>query len=261
MKQGLRLAARALGSYLVLGIVCLLILMGIEWLWLSIALNALLILGVSSMMFFDGGAQGERAATASATMLRVKAEGRNTDSLQKEGFSVKAGVVCMVAVLLPLMIVAGANLIAEPHYPPVIVNPVSDEQLEAEFERMANGENLPEGIEHVDGTARSVDQGATDAPEQAEDEVAVNPFSVVARIVFVPVFSVYTLFADNPHGLNIVFVFAALFFALPEGLGYLCGPGFRRKKLEAIQKGKQKKMRNLKVNKQKREPKQPKHEV
>lgn len=222
MKQGLILGGRALGSYAAAVLLCPLVLGGIgpEWHWAQIALNVLLLLAMVYVMYVDGGARGERAATLSATLKRMRESGQPIDpALSARRFMRGVALIAYLTAAVPLMLVAAANLIAEPFYPPVITTePVAPD---------APDETMPE----------------------AETEpTVINPYNLTARVIFLPALSMYRSFADNPHGLNLMFLAMALLSPLAEPLGYLSGPRWRRKKLEAIKAGKRKKQRNLKVN-------------
>ncbi|MDO4548135.1 MAG: hypothetical protein Q4D04_08560, partial [Clostridia bacterium] len=102
------------------------------------------------------------------------------------------------------------------------------------------------------------------AQMQAEAEQAraeTNYFSVATRAVFMPFFSVYASFNQNPDGLNLLFALLSLIIPVPAAVGYLMGPSFRLKKLKAIETGKKRKLKKLKVAQKKHEAKKPKMEV
>ena len=89
--------------------------------------------------------------------------------------------------------------------------------------------------------------------EESEEDVVINPVNVVARAVFMPYVSVYTLVSGKV--LNALFFLFSLPLPAACAAGYLMGPKMRDKKLHDIAKGKKRKMRNLKVNKKPRTPK------
>jgi hypothetical protein len=79
-----------------------------------------------------------------------------------------------------------------------------------------------------------------DAAAQAQDELAslpFNPFNAVARIVFVPFLSLYSLLINHLMVLYILFVPLSFFLPAFALAGYLQGPRLRAKKLMAIKKG------------------------
>ena len=102
------------------------------------------------------------------------------------------------------------------------------------------------------------------AAAQAESDKALsetNYVNVASRVVFMPIFSVYSFFNRNPDGLNLIFVLFSLIVPVPAVAGYLSGPAMRLKKLKDIETGKKRKLKKLKVHQKKREVKPPKMEV
>lgn len=246
IKQGLKLGGRALSTYILGMVLCLLLCASIggEWYWAQVLLNLALLAGMGLLMFNDGGYRGERACTMTATVERMNSEGKQPSSDMLGGqFDKRVAVVGFLVCALPLLIVAGVNLIAEPYYPPVIVEETDltlEEQAE-QYEALSDEEK---------------------AALQAEAEATpTNWPNVVTRVVFMPFVSVFRPFGQNPHGLNLLFVLLAMLASLPAPIGYLCGPMLRRKKLIDIEKGKKRKLRKLKVHQKPKEPRKPKMEV
>ena len=263
MKQGLKLAGRALATYFLMLILSLLILPGIggDWYWAQIVLNVLMLGVMALLMYADGGTQGEHAATISATAERMRAEGRPVEDLKAKCFTRRAALVCYLVILTPFLLVACVNLIAEPYYPPVIIEQ-SDYDLDAALDAPMQTEVQIDPKTDIQAEGQiAIPQGAENSTETSEAEQSINPFNVAARAVFMTTLSIYSLLGQNPHGLNLLFILFALLIPLPETLGYLAGPKLRQKKLIAIEKGKRRKMRNLKMNKRQPKPREPKHEV
>lgn len=244
MKQGLAMGGRALSTYVVSMVLLLLVGLGIsdDWYWLQLVINVAMLGGMGMLLFSDGGVRGERACTLDVTRERMRADGHTPDpSVEHNGFSQKAMLVAYLTAVLPLLLIAGVNLAVEPYYPapvfessPWLDEALSGEHTEAEIQALVDA----------------------NAPTDAEPTL-VNWANVVARIAFIPFLASYRWFYQDPHGLNLLFVAFALLYPLPEIAGYAMGPKLRVKKLQAIQKGKKRKMRNLKVNQKRREPPKP----
>lgn len=245
MRQGLNMGGRALGTYVMALVLALLAGLGIssDLYWLQISINVFLLAGMCLMLLSDGGVRGERACTTTATIARMEKEGKTPDETTRAGrFERKNALIGYIAAALPLLLLACANLVAEPFYPPVIIEETQiDLDMSVESEEEA--------------------QAYLQAHEPPEEETPVNWINVAARVGFSPVMASYWAFRQNPHGLNLLFLAFSLIWPLPQTIGYLRGPALREKKLRDIEKGKKKKMRNLRVNKKPRTPKPPKMEV
>jgi hypothetical protein len=74
-------------------------------------------------------------------------------------------------------------------------------------------------------------------PAEADETQAFNPYNTIARLVFMPFVSVYTLLAKHLMVLYILMVPFSFFLPAFGLIGYLNGPKLRKKKLEAIKKG------------------------
>ena len=240
------MGARALSTYLIALVLCLLLCaqIGPDWYWAQVVLNLAMLAGMGFMMFSDGGYRGERACTMTATVDRLEGEGRQPSADMLAGrFAPKAAVVAFLTCALPLLLVAGVNLAVEPYYPPVIMeeSSLTMEELSEQYAQMSEEELA--------------------ALKAEADATPTNWVNVAARAVYMPFVFAYRPFGDNPHGLNLLFLAFSLRSALPEPAGYLCGPRLRKKKLMDIEKGKKRKLKKLKVNPKPREPKKPKMEV
>ena len=98
---------------------------------------------------------------------------------------------------------------------------------------------------------------ALNAVEKAADQ-PVNWVNIAARLVYMPYVFSYSMVSQS--ALNWLFLLYA--FPLPAAAfaGYMSGPALRQKKLKDIALGKKRKMRNLKVHRERR-PRGPKAEV
>lgn len=248
IKQGLKLGAGALITYFISAILSmtLLVEMSGKWYALQVILNLVLFGLMALLMFQNGGNAGEKACTITATVERIRQEGREPDPKVLKGrFDKRVALIAFLTCALPLFIVAGVNLAAEPYYPPVLVDPAAPtvEEIAQQYSEMSDEE-----------------RAAFDA-QIAEEKTPTNWVNVVARVVNMPYICVYSPMGMNPHGLNLLFLLFAVVSALPTPIGYLCGPALRKKKLMDIEKGKKRKMKRLKVNRKPRKPSPPKMEV
>lgn len=262
MKSGLSMAWRMIGYHLVMLVISLLFLwmMGENY-WLQLVLNAALLVGYGFLLYNDGGANGEKAATLSVALDRQREEGRGIDpKIQAQAFSKKTAVVGYIFGVLPLLLIALVNLAVEPLYPAFVPAP-------RETEIVDEAEQTPDAMPTLAPEAAgetSIDQTEpAPAEEEAEpiDWSQFNWVNVIARIAFAPYIFAYTPLENNVHTLYLLFMLFALAIPVLEPIGYLQGPRLRQKKLVMIEKGKKKKMRNLRVNKKPRTPKKPKMEV
>lgn len=240
---------RAIGSYAVTAFLALILLAGVgaSQIWIQIGLSFVLIAGMCYISFLDGGARGERACTVSATVERIKNENGKVESdMLKDCFSKKVALTAYALIASVLLLVSVINIIAAPYYPPVIISSVNEmslEEMAAAYEAMTD------------------EEVAAMRAEAEKARASTNYFNVAARAVFMPFFSVYPSFNDNPEGLNLLFLLFSVLIPIPEVAGYLMGPSLRVRKLKAIEAGKKRKLKKLRVNQKKREIKPPKMEV
>jgi len=231
MKMGLKMAARGWTYHFVALMVCLLFVSGLGSGVIAIALNALLLVGMWIMALNDGAYTGEKACTVAATLEKQAKEGRKVEEkLRSQVYDKKVAAWALIICMLPLLLIASANLIAAPFFP-------EEEIVETEAEEESFSFNY-------------------DMDEESADSVPVNGFKVAARLAFMPYVSVYSLVSTNT--LNWLFLPFSLPIPLMLAIGYLMGPSLRIKKLRDIALGKKRKMRNLKVHKK---PRQQKAEV
>ncbi len=246
------MGARALGVYGIALVLCAMLCLPIggDWYWAQALLNVALLAGMGLMSFADGGYRGERACTVAALEQRQLQEGRTPGPEVAAGkFYPAAALVAFLTCALPLLAVAGLNLAAEPYYPQAVVDSAQAQQQEA----------LLEQLEQM--TPEEQEQALLEVQELAQQAGPTNWFNVVARITFMAYVFLYQPFAQNPHGLNCLFILLALLPALPAPIGYLLGPKLRKKKLVEMEKGKKRKLKRLRVHQKPRTPREPKREV
>lgn len=230
MKTGLKMAMHGWSYHLVAALICLMFISGISG-WLSIALNAVLMIAIWGMVFNDGAYNGEKACTLAASLEKQEKEGRRVDEkLKTQVYNKKVAAWVLIIGMLPLLLVSTANLIAAPFFPETEVAQTVEEEESFSFDY--------------------------DYEEKAAEEVPVNGFNVAARLVFMPYVAVYSLVSSGT--LNWLFLLFSLPLPLFQCIGYLFGPKLRAKKLHDIALGKKRKQRNLKVHKK---PRQQKAEV
>ncbi len=270
MKPALRMGRQMIMYHIVAMILSLLFISMLgSILWLQIVLSLLLLLAYGWMLYGDGCARGERAATLSVQMDRQLSEGRAVDaglasdvfkkSTAWKGYLIGVSITALIAI---------ANIAAEPFYPPY--QPVSEAQMAEINATMEQAQQMAVQSELAAESGEVAAVDATAAPEPASDSDAefnatgvapINWFNVVARVVFMPFLFLYSPLQYHAVLLNWLFLALALLVPLAEPIGYLQGPKLRQKKLALIEQGKKRKMRNLKVNKKPRTPKKPKMEV
>lgn len=230
--------------------------------WLQALLNCVLLFGYGYMLFSDGCVRGERAATLSVQLDNQRTEGRPIAPEQEAlTFRKKTAYIGYAIGVLPLLIIALLNLGAEPFYPEF--KPATDEEIaliEQQLNQASSSMLMPE-LEEGAVPEKAEPTAETVPAAEATSAEPVNWFSIVARVAFSPYLFTYTPLMNQPHLLYLLFVAFALAIPVAEPIGYLQGPRLRQKKLEMIQKGKRKKMRNLKVNNKPNTPKKPKMEV
>ncbi len=232
MKVSLGYAARTWGLYAVLMLLSLLFLAGSAGSVVMIVLNIILLAGFLLVAFNEGAYNGERACTLEVTLEKQLKEGRAVDEKTRmQVFSRKTGVMMLVICLVPFLLISALNLAVAPFYPAV-------ETAEEETERE------PFTYDY-------------DALENAE-ETKLNVVNIVARVVYMPYVFSYSMV--SPGTLNLLFLLYAFPAPVAAFVGYMSGPAMRQKKLKDIALGKKRKMRNLKVNRQ-RKPRGPKAEV
>ncbi len=235
MKMGLKYATHVWGYYAVALAIGLMFLSGMGSTWFAIALDAVLMLAIMLMVFNDGAYNGEKACTLTVSLEKQFKEGRRIDEkLKAQVFNRKIAAWILIIGALPFLLISAVNAIVAPLYPEVIYDQAAEQEQQ---EKVGSFE-----FDYSD--------------EQQEPGAPVNGVNVIARLVFMPFVSVYTMVRGNV--LNALFFLFSLLLPCMEAVGYLCGPKMRDKKLHDIARGKKRKMRNLKVNKK---PRQQKAEV
>ena len=118
MKLGLKMAAHGWIYHAAGILICLMFVSGIGSNWLALALNGLLLVALWGMVFNDGAYNGERACTLAASLDKQTKEGRQIDErLKAQVYDKRVAAWALIIGMLPMMLVAAANLIAEPFFP------------------------------------------------------------------------------------------------------------------------------------------------
>lgn len=267
MKYALGMAGRMLSYHLIAMILGMLFLAGLgeNLYWLQVIINVLLLVGYGFLLYSDGGYRGEKAATMTATVAKRREGGQNVDPDMIAQCFNKATAIkgYVLGIALPL-ILAVVNLAVAPMYPTASVSPEQSQRIEQLGEIIAQSQADPEEAERLCGELGVTVEEAQEEYEAFAEEMSkypINWVNIVTRVAFMPYVAVYTPLAGRPDVLNALFVLFSVLAPLAEPIGYLNGPRLRKRKLEAIQKGKRRKMRNLRVNKKPRPPKKPKMEV
>ena len=229
MNVSLSYAARTWGIYAVLVFLCLLFMTGASGSVILTILNIAVLLGFILVAFNEGAYNGEKACTLAVSLEKQMKEGRVVDEkTRRQVFSKKTGVTMLVICLIPFLLISVLNLAVAPMYPEVETTQVEREKW-------------------------------TDPNEVAETvETRVNPVNIIARLVFMPY--VFTYGWVSSATLNLLFLLYGIPMPVAAFVGYMMGPALRQKKLKDIALGKKRKMRNLKVNRQ-RKSRGPKAEV
>ncbi len=222
-------------------------------LWLHAALNALFVAGLALLVWSESGYVGERAETLRAA-LEARRE-RRSDRTQGGGeglspqnrgdrlfrrvaaaFDRRDPQPCVAARLPSILDPSPASELpgtTSEAAPPALA---TDSELPG-----ASGEAAPPALAtDSELPGASGEAAPPDAAAQAQDELAslpFNPFNAVARIVFVPFLSLYSLLINHLMVLYILFVPLSFFLPAFALAGYLQGPRLRAKKLMAIKKG------------------------
>ena len=232
MKVSFSYALKTWGVYAGLLLLCLLFLAGSSESVVMTILNIIVLILFVLVAYNDGAYSGEKACTLEVSLEKQLKEGRVVDEkVKKQTFSRKTGVTALVICLMPFLLISALNLAVAPLYPAV-------ETVEEETERE------PFTYDY-------------DAAENAQAQ-PVNWVNIIARVVFMPY--VFTYSRVSASTLNILFLLYGIPMPLAAFIGYMRGPALRRKKLKDIALGKKRKMRNLKVHRQ-RKPRGPKAEV
>jgi len=231
MKMGLKLATQVWSYYLLALLIGVVFISGLGGAWYGLLINGLFVLGMMLTSFSIGAYHGEKACTMGVTLEKQVKEGRRIEeALKGQVFSRKVAAWILIFSSLPFLLVSTVNAIVAPFYPEITVEDMQDQETTGSFE-----------FQYDDNDA---------------EETQINPVNIVARMVFMPFVSIYTVV--NGSVLNALFFLFSLLMPGSAAVGYLCGPKLRAKKLHDIALGKKRKMRNLKVHKK---PRQPKAEV
>ena len=231
MKTGFKLATHIWSYHLLMVLIGVVFISGMSGTWYGLLVNAVLVLGMIAMALNEGAYHGEKACTLAVSLEKQVKEGRGIDEgLKEQVFKRKVAAWILIFGSLPFLLISTINVIAAPFYPEITVEDMKETEETGSF--------------------------AFQYEEEAEEGTAVNTVNVVARLVFMPFVSVYTMVDGSV--LNALFFLFSLLTPGAEAIGYLCGPKLRDKKLKDIARGKKRKMRNLKVHKK---PRQQKAEV
>ena len=230
MNIGLKFAARVWMYYAIALVVCIMFLLGGGT--IQIILNIALFAGIVLLCINEGGYRGEKACTLAASLEKQQKDGRRIDPLQsKQVWNRKVAAQMVVFCVIPLWLIAAIN---------VAVVPVLDQAALTEEEIALQNDPfaIPDDAESDD--TQSLTQSQT-------------IIKMVTRVLFMPFVCVYGLVSETV--LNWLLFLFALPFPIAAYAGYMMGPKLREKKLKDMMKGKRRKQRNLKVNKQPRKPK------
>jgi hypothetical protein len=219
VKQGFKFAVHVWGYHLIAALIGILFISTMSGV-LGIIVNSLLIAGVVGIALNEGSYQGEKAATAAATIEKQEKEGRRVSELQKKAvFKRSVAVWAIILGCLPFLLLSGVNMIDAQKAP------VTAEQQDTEIVLNYEGEAVASGL-------------------------STTPVNTAARMVFSSYIAFYALV--DAGTLNVLFFVFSLPVGLAMGIGYLFGPRMRNRKLYDIAKGKKRKQRNLKVHKKSR---------
>lgn len=221
MKLALKYAGRMWGIYAVLMLLSIFFVIGIGSAIWQLALGALMLAGFGVLLFNEGGYIGEKACTLGVLLDRQVKEGRKVDQQQySETWSVKNGVRALIVMVIPFLLLATVNAVVYPLYP----------------EAPAVEEETPDS-----GTGFLIEDMT-----EPEDVVVVptNWVQMITRVVFAPYAALFTLIPAKV--LNLLFFLFALLLPACDFAGYLCGPRLRERKLKDIARGKRRKMRKMK---------------
>lgn len=221
MKLAFKYAGRMWGIYAVLTLLSIFFVIGIGSEGWQLALGGLLLVGFGVLLFNEGGYVGEKACTLGALLDRQVKEGRKIDQQQySETWSVKNGVRALIVMVIPFLLLATVNAVVYPLYPEAPA-------IEEEAPQSSTGFLIEDMTE----------------PEDVET-VPTNWVQMITRVVFAPYAALFTLVPARV--LNLLFFPFALLLPACDFAGYLCGPRLRARKLKDIARGKRRKMRKMK---------------
>ena len=233
MEVSFKSASKVWGLYLVAVLVSVLFLSSLNTGVIQLVLGVVLLAAFVLLAYSDGAYNGERGCTLNATIEKQVKEGRSVaEQTARYAFSRKTAIVTFVICLIPFLAVSTINLIAEPFFPETVVEEEEEEHEAFYFDY--------------------------DADPTERETVRTNWAKIVARVLYMPYVFVYERVSN--HTLNWLFMLFAFVMPTSQLVGYLSGPRLRKKKLHDIALGKKRKMRNLKVHKDKG-PRRPKAEV
>ncbi len=222
MKQTMKYTTRMWGIYAVLMLLSLFFIMSVTNTAVQVALCVALLAGFGLLLFNEGGYNGEKACTLAALLDRQIKEGRSVDREQyAQTWSKKNALRMFVMMILPFVLIALINLAVAPLYP-------TAEEAEVQEEEVSSTGFIVEDVE---------EPGEEDAP-------ATNWVNVITRIVYSPYCALYGHVSASL--LNWLFLPLGLLLPACDVIGYLCGPRLREKKLKDIAKGKRRKLRKMK---------------
>lgn len=224
VKQGFKFAMHVWGYHLIAAILGIVFLSTMSGVW-GIVVNSLLIAGIVGVALNEGAYQGEKACTASATVEKQEKEGRKVSDLQRKAmYKRSVAVWAIILGCLPFLLLSTANLIDAGRTDTAVIEQ-SAEAAQEDVVLNYEGEAVQSGL-------------------------STTPVNAAARMVFSSYVAFYSLV--DAGTLNMLFFVFSLPVGAAMGIGYLCGPWLRNRKLHDIARGKKRKMRNLKVNKKSR---------
>ena len=245
MSMASRMIRRTYLMYLANAMMCGLFLLWFsDWTVVQALISAALLAGFCMMCYSEGGWNGERDCTLERSAQKRLQEGKQIDEeMKKQFFDKKRALVCFLAGSIPLCLLATANLIASPAYPPVVVEEAQTEQSDDPF------------------------YFNNDAYVETQQEQVDDPFfalRIITRVCFLPLLPLYTILERNQTLLYALFIPFSFVMPACTAIGYLQGPKIREKKIEEIARGKVRKKRGLLVGAggtRERGPRTPKPKV
>jgi len=223
---------------------------------LQFTIMAALVAGFGMILYNDGGVIGEKAVTMSELNVKRRREGHSVDSdNERVGFHKKTALTALLVAAAPLLFVSVVNAAYEPLY---------RKQLDAYVEQYGPIENQsvkeaePITLENGNPVYPADTSGAALFENPPPP---INYVMIVTRVIFSPFIVFATLLEGNLGVYNILLVLFSFIMPAFGALGYLNGPRFHKKKLDAIKKGVRSKMRKMKRERNNRQMKEPKREV
>lgn len=256
--KAVRFGLHILTYYLVFAVLSLilLVMVGSAPLVLQIIIMTALTAGFGVLLLNDGGAIGEKAVTMSKLVEKRREEGFPIDPENESlCFRKKNALIAFAVAVIPLLLLSAANFIYEPVY---------EREYNAYIEQYGPIESAEDKLnETVTLENGNIVYPADTSENESEDKPAppTNYIMVAARIVFSPFLSFLAPLQENLTAYNLLLMLFAFLVPAFGAVGYLNGPKLHEKKLKAIAQGVRRTKRRMKFERDRRQPKGPKHEV